>query len=533
MNVFALSGLINGIFALSFGLVIIFKNWRGLMNRLFFLMTLSVAVWAFSYWQWLSAIDIDAAAFWVQMLSIGSLFIPIFYFHWSITLLNINPKFSYLLHGMYLATVIFLLVSSSPLFIRELRPALFFPFWPRAGIMYTLYLILIYFGLISYAVYLMLRQYNQASSKQKGQIFYILLGSLFGFGGGAMNFFLWYDIPIAPYGNILVALFPFLLGYAVIKHHLFDLRVVATELLVFAIWMFLLVRGMLATTAPDRYFDFGLLGLVVLFGIFLIRTVWREVEQREQIASLAFELSTANTELKKLDAAKSEFISIAGHQLRTPLTVIKGYTSMMLEGSFGKIESRAKEALNRVFMSSVQLAKLVSDLLDLSRIEAGKISYDFKEVFLDDIVLGVTNELEETAREKYIGLVFENRLKGKIPILADFDKMHEVVINLVDNAVKYSQDGDVKITLEEKAKGEKSELLLSVTDHGMGIKPEDISKLFGKFARSEEAKKARPDGMGLGLYLVKKIVEDHKGRFWVESPGLGRGSTFFVELPAS
>ena len=506
MQIFALSGLINGICALCFGLLIIAKNWRGRMNQLFFMMCLSVAIWAFSYWRWLSATDFDAALFWVRMLSIGSLFIPIFYFHWCTTLLKINLRFTYLVHGMYVIAALLLAISNSSFFISTVRPALFFPFWPRPGIMYTIYLIFIYLGLVLYAGYLMLRHYKEAPNEERGQIVYILLGTIFGFGGGASNFLLWYEIPIAPYGNILVMLFPFFLGYAVIKHHLFDMPL-------------------------ERYLDFGLLGLVVLFGIFLIRSVWREVEQREQISALAFKLSAANAELKKLDAAKSEFISIAGHQLRTPLTVIKGYTSMVLEGSFGQVAEKSKEALNRVLTASTALAKLVSDLLDLSRIETGKIKYEFKEVQIKDIVHGVLQELEETAKSKNINLEFTSENVRESKVIGDFDKLHEVIINLVDNAIKYSAIGPISISLKKTARDGAGQILLAVEDHGMGIKPEDIPNLFIKFGRSDEAKKVRPDGMGLGLYFVKKIIEDHKGRVWVESPGIGQGSTFFIELP--
>ncbi len=179
------------------------------MNQLFFLVCLSVSVWAFSYWLWLSATDYETAAFWVRMLSIGSLFIPIFYFHWCITLLKINLRLWYIVHAAYIAAAVFLALSSSPLFIRELKPALFFLFWPRAGVLYTAYLVSMYFGLVLYAVVLMARHYRQATNEERGRIAYILMGTLFGFGGGAMNFFLWYDIPVVPSAIIRWGFFRF------------------------------------------------------------------------------------------------------------------------------------------------------------------------------------------------------------------------------------------------------------------------------------------------------------------------------------
>lgn len=532
MNFFALSGLVNAIFAISLGILIIARGWRDRMNQFFFLMTVAVAMWGFSYWRWLSATEYDAALFWVRMLSIGSLFIPIFYFHWCVTLFNLNVRIRFLFHGIYSAAILILLTSTSPLFIRTLQPALSFPFWPRAGILYSLYLIFIYGGLIFFAAYLMALHYRNASNKERGQIFYILLGSLFGFVGGATNFFLWYEIPIAPYGNILVALFPFFLGYAVIKHRLFDVRVVATELLVFAMWMFLLVRGVLAATPTDRYLDFGLLVLVVVFGIFLIRSIWREVEQREQIESLAKKLEAANEELKRLDSAKSEFISIASHQLRAPLTVIKGYVSLFLEGSFGAVTDQAREAMKKVAISAEQLVKLIADMLDLSRIESGRLKYAMQPVVLDDIVDEAVKEFEVNAKAKGLSFIYQNRNTAKQPVMADPDKIREVVINLIDNAIKYTATGRVSVELYPDTSGAGRGLVLKVQDSGMGIASADIGKMFTKFGRTEEARRIRPDGMGLGLYLVKKIIDDHGGRVWAESGGLGRGSAFFVSLPA-
>lgn len=531
MEFFATTGFVNAIFALGFGLIVVLKNWRVRFNQLFFLMTLAVAVWALCYWRWLSSTGQAEALYWVWMLSAASFFIPVLYFHWVTAMLELRGAFTkWVLFGAYFFSV-FGLFLPSHLIIQGVRPILEFPYWPEPGAFYTLYLLFIYLGVVSYGIALMLRRYRSASPILRQQIFYVMLGTVFGFGGGLTNFFLWYGIPIQPFGNVLVALFPFFLGYATLKHHLFDLKVIATELLVTALWMFLLVRIVLANNVEERLIDGGLLAILVVFGIFLIQSVRQEVKNREAIESLAVQLSDANEELKKLDAAKSEFISIAGHQLRTPLTVIKGYASMMMEGSFGEIGEKAKDAINKVFISSVTLTKLVADLLDLSRIEAGKIRYDMKEMKLDDVIYGVIGELSETASAKSVTLKFSNQnLKNKT-IFADVDKMHELVINLTDNAIKYSEKGRVDVGLAEAERDRKRYLLLSIKDTGMGIKPEDLPKLFTKFVRSEEARKVRPDGMGIGLYFAKKITEDHHGRIWAESPGLGKGSTFFVELP--
>src|SRR3989338_1262938 len=402
----------------------------------------------------------------------------------------------------------------------------------RAYIFYVVFWV-IYMGT---AFFLMLSRYKTAQPMEKLQLKFVLLGTFIAATGGSLfNLFLplfgnYQYIWAGPYTTLIMVVF---IGYAIVKHRILNIRIITTEVFSATLLAIFLIQFFRSDTLQE----FALQGAILIASAFffwlLIRAINREVESREKIAALATELSFANEELKKLDAAKSEFISIAGHQLRTPLTVIKGYTSMVLEGSFGKIPESIKEALNRVLISSGALAKLVSDLLDLSRIESGKIRYEFKEIDMEAIVRGVMQELEETARAKGIMLELRNENIKDAKLVGDFDKLHEVIINLVDNAIKYSSKGSVTISLKKRLAGGASHIVVSVSDQGMGIKPEDIPKMFVKFGRTEEAKKVRPDGMGLGLYLVKRIIEDHKGRVSVESPGPGQGSTFFIELPTS
>jgi len=199
MEAFVFSGLINGILALFFGGVIFLKDSRSRSNRLFFLMTLSISFWAFSYWKWLSSAEVASALLWVRLLSISSMFIPVLFFHWVSSVLKIVDTQKVLIRSAYGIVVFFSLFAFTELFIRGLGPKLIFPLWPEPGILYSLYLVLIYIGLTSYS--LILRSYKTVSQSQRGQIIYIILGMAFGFGGGISNFFLWYNIPILPYGN--------------------------------------------------------------------------------------------------------------------------------------------------------------------------------------------------------------------------------------------------------------------------------------------------------------------------------------------
>ena len=185
------------------------------------------------------------------------------------------------------------------------------------------------------------------------------------------------NVRFIPLGALFI--FPFIAftSYAILKHHLLNVKVIATELLTFALWLTLLVITINTSSLGDMILHSAVLIAAILLGVFLIRSVMREVETREKMEDMAVKLDVANEELKRLDVAKSDFISIASHQLRSPLTIIKGYISMIREGTYGVLPEKIADPLQKVYVSNERLINLVSDLLDLSRMERGKMQYDF------------------------------------------------------------------------------------------------------------------------------------------------------------
>jgi signal transduction histidine kinase len=250
---------------------------------------------------------------------------------------------------------------------------------------------------------------------------------------------------------------------------------------------------------------------------------------KKEIRFATKELSQANEKLKKLDQAKSEFISIASHQLRTPLTVIKGYVSMMIEGSFGKISPDQKDSLNKVFQSSERLISLIESLLNISRIESGRLKFSYEIMNFEELVESVIEELETNAEKKKLKLVYKKPKKALPKVRIDREKIRQVVMNLTDNAIKYTEKGEVEIEL----KLIKNKILFSVSDSGMGIEEGDMINLFKKFSRGQGTSVIHTEGTGLGLYVAKQMIESHKGKIWAESKGKGRGAKFLFELPIS
>ena len=238
-------------------------------------------------------------------------------------------------------------------------------------------------------------------------------------------------------------------------------------------------------------------------------------------------LQDANEKLKGLDKLKTEFLSLAAHQLRSPLTAIRGYTSMLLEGSFGAVDEKQKEAINRVFESATHLSKIVEDLLNVSKIEAGGMKYEMAPFDLEKAVHDIATDLSITAEKKGLKLNYANDAKGPYTVNGDMEKIRQVVLNVIDNAIKYTMQGSVSVMLSRDEA--RKMFKVAITDTGMGISPEEKEKLFQKFSRGAGGK-TNTTGSGLGLYLAKQISEAHGGEVVIDSPGVGLGSTFTIEL---
>jgi signal transduction histidine kinase len=239
------------------------------------------------------------------------------------------------------------------------------------------------------------------------------------------------------------------------------------------------------------------------------------------------ELSVANEKLKSLDKLKTEFLSLAAHQLRSPLTAIRGYTSMLLEGSFGTVDEKQKEAIKRVFESSTHLSKVVEDLLNVSKIEAGGMKYEMTPFDMEKASNDLTRDLGITAEKKGLSLVFSTDKKAPYTVNGDMEKIRQVILNLIDNSIKYTEKGTISVLLSKDSASHM--IRLAITDTGLGISPEEKEKLFQKFSRGAGGK-TNTGGSGLGLYLAKTIAEAHGGRITIDSPGTGLGSTFTIEL---
>jgi signal transduction histidine kinase len=264
-----------------------------------------------------------------------------------------------------------------------------------------------------------------------------------------------------------------------------------------------------------------------IIGLVLIRNSFQEERQRKNIYSLMTKSNNLTTRLKELDNLKTEFVSLATHQLRSPLAKIQGYSSMILEEEFGKIPPELKEPLQRIFLSSQNLGSLLNDFLDVAQIEKGEIVYDLKPCNLIDILNRVEENFKDVFDNTGLDLQVTYDKTDNIKVLADFGKTLSAISKIVDNAVRYTPQGSIKISLAEK----EDDVIITIKDTGVGIEQAEIDELFEKFRRGKNAYNISVSGSGLGLYVAREIIEAHEGRIWLKSDGPGKGTTAFIAFP--
>lgn len=321
----------------------------------------------------------------------------------------------------------------------------------------------------------------------------------------------------------------FVVGFtavAIIRHRLLALKIVASEFLATAIILVYVVEVGYSSTSIELAFRVVGLIITVFVSIQLIRSVRMEVHRREEIERLAEDLRVANVKLQEMSDMKSNFISIASHQLRAPIGGVRAYLSMLREGDFGKLGKKLDDVLDLNLDTLNHTLHVIETFLNVTRIEAGKMDLTKEPVDLCVMTREIYKELALTASRKKIRLVFSCPQKHAV-VRADKEKLRNVVFNLVENALKYTEQGTIKTTINVGPK----RVEMRVTDTGIGIAPEEVPKLFAKFVRAGGGLKIS-HGSGLGLYIVKTLIEAHGGEAFVESPGVGKGSTFGFRMLA-
>lgn len=422
---------------------------------------------------------------------------------------------------------------------------------------YLTYYHLLGIAIFVWTIILAILRYKKAEKEFKKQILLLMIGM----GLFLVSFFvtgyvasLIDNFELEQYGLFSMTAFMGFLAYLIVKYKAFNIKLLGAQALVAV--LVILIGSEFFFMPLDNVTNIVLISvtllLSVVFGWYLIESVKLEVQRKEELQLMSNKLAEANDKLRKLDNAKSEFISIASHQLRTPLTAIKGFVSLLLEGSYGKLEAKQEEAMNKVYVSNERLINLVEDLLNISRIESGRMEFKLAPTKMEDLCQEVIDTFVLRAKEKKLYLHY-NKPETPLPeLMIDVAKVKEVVSNITDNALKYSPKGGVTLRLERRENPNSKAQIpnksqnpndqnsnslsgemvrVTVSDTGIGIPKEELPYLFTKFSRGKDTGRLNAGGTGLGLYVGKEMIEANGGKIWAESDGQGKGSRFIIELP--
>ena len=355
------------------------------------------------------------------------------------------------------------------------------------------------------------------------------------------------------FGPLFTLIMVFSIAYAIFKYHLFNVRLILVEIAVFLLNLFLFLNIFTSYAKMDFSLNVAVSVAVFVLSFLLLRGIYKDIDDREKIAVLARNMSIANDRLRTMEEQKTEFVSIASHQLRTPLTVIKGYASMILEGTFGATSPTVREAVENLYKSSEKIVALVEDLLTVSRIEQGRMALIFEKVNLVNFVQDVFSEMITETREAGIDIAFNAEGNKQFFVNIDPAKFKQVLRHVLDNAIKYTPEGGrIRVSISRENLSDKARIAIS--DTGIGMSPEQLKSIFESFnlkaemnnPKSTEGNSKDDDNaeqeltrspivknntVGIGLYIAEEIIDAHNGNLRIESAGTGTGTTVIVDIP--
>ena len=523
------------------GFIIFQEDHKSITNRTFFKLALASSAWGIvNYLSYRLPLSEEAALWFLR----GVVFLAVWLCYFLFKLMYVFPDKhkdlpKWFHFQLFPAVVLVSLLTLSPFVFAKITGI------SDAGVPQAIVApgIALFGGLVVSLIvgsFILLRRKIRASKpEERRQYTPILIGTIITFSLLiAFNFIfpvVLDKLEFIPFGSFYIAPFIIFTAYAIYRHGLFNIKVATTAMLVFLLSVVVLAEVIFAKETLLIVYKSSEFALVLFIGVLLIRSVQKEVRSREKIQELASKLSATNDELAQsneklriLDQRKSEFVSIASHQLRTPITAMKGYASMLLEESYGKLTDEQKAPIEKIFTSSERLAEMISDFLNISKIEQGSMTYTFTEVDIRSMLSDLTEEFTKKAEAKGLVLAFDVIGEGPFVASADDGKIRQCFSNLIDNSIKYTPKGEVRIMVEHNAAHHT--ILARIKDTGIGLSQEDVHHLFGKFARGTEGPRQNTEGSGLGLYVAKQMIEAMHGKIWVDSEGPGKGSTFVIEL---
>ncbi len=506
-------------------------------NQLFSVWMFALASWTVALLAFFHAESAHEALRWMRSSYIVAI-IAVYAFWYFATQFPVARKMSAVVHVLnaFAVTVFCIMIYTTDLVVIGIagKP------WVSNVILnpvgWWIYAVLLaYFFLAAHI--LLFRSYLQAKGVLRSQLLFVVLSVFIGgeIGGVLFNLILpsplflnWNYIWLGPTFTTAIIV-PFV-AYSIARHGLFSIKGMVTQILLGYTMAFAAIDLLLARSWSDFVLRALLAIGIIGFGTLLIRRMSEDERRKRELEDMTQRLAVANKELRELDKVKSEFINIASHQLRTPVSVIKGYLALLEEGAYGKLPVKVKEKVRQMFEMNERLVHLINNFLNMSRIEKKRIEFLITPADIGRTVAQVVEEMRFEVQTKDIGIEFVSRSTPLPFVKADIEKVHEVMINLVDNAVKYSEPKSrIVVSAEPDAAGDF--VVVRVADGGIGLTKEERDRLFTKYYRAESKDMPHQQGSGLGLYICRTFIEGMGGRIWVDVSEKGKGTTFAFALP--
>ncbi len=527
----------SAILALILGLFVLFNNPKKLLNRLFFLISICFAAWTainLSLW---TNVNSDYLLFWWSFLGILQSLVAILSIYFIYTFIHKKDLSLKSKIGLFVLISPILLLSATNLHLSGFNIKDCDAFGYEGFAFHTYYTGLGIFAILAIAA-IIIKNFKKITASEKKQILLLGIGIEF----FLITFFLIVylsayladigvtrDSNLEMYSLFGMIIFMILITVQIVKFKAFNSSLAATNALVIGLVFLVASQFTFVETNTAEILTGITLLLAIVAGFILIKSVRKEIKQREQLQLLTKQLEAANERLKELDKAKSEFVSIASHQLRSPLTAIRGYASMLAEGSFGQMPVKALESAKRIEESAKLMAMSIEDYLNVSRIESGNMKYNLSDFNLLEMTSNLCDDLRPEALKRNLILLFRSDIKSKGIVNADVGKTNQIIHNLINNSIKYTPKGSISVFVRDDVKAKR--IYVDITDTGIGMSQETISKLFNKFSRADNANSVNTSGTGLGLYVALKMAEQMGGSITCKSEGDTKGSTFTFELP--
>ncbi len=535
MVIFCLiSGIINFLTTALLGIFILIKSYRVDINRYFVYSCLAVAFWSFFYFMWLATPNPIMAEFYLRTCMIGAFFIPATFFHFIARLLNYKKLFWFIIFN-YVFSFTATLFVYTPLYAHSMSRFMGF-WWLRPGPFF--HIIILHFALvIIYALWCLYQTYRITKEKKfKEQTKLLLIALLIGFISGSTNYLMWYRIPIAPVANILVAVYVFIIAYAIFKYEFLDVKVIIKNSLIYSSLVTIITLTFLISVLISEHLFHHFIhyqnvassvitaSLIALIFIPLKNLIQNFVEKtlfRGSYIHIAEENDLLRQEIIQTEKLKSIATLASGmaHEIKNPLTVIRTFSEYLPH----KIDDKGflKKFSPMIAQEVKRIDNLVHELLDFAK-PADPL---LKPVNIHELIHSTLELLSNECIKYNVKIHQDSRLSSDVLLPLDYNQIKQALLNIFLNAIEAMRNGgQLNVSTYPSTDGER--IHIKIQDTGIGIDSEDLPHIFDPFFSKKDS------GTGLGLSITHEIIKKHGGKIFVER-GRGTGATRVIELPVS